>query len=283
MKILSYLGRGIMHEYRDLPCQDALGCRQADNGNVIAVLSDGAGSARYAAEAAQATVEAVLDHFSAVPLTAEEPLETLRASVLRTCRERLMDLWEQLGEPDIRHLSATLLFAVSSRERMLLGHLGDGMLTVLDRSGAILLDSPPEHRDGQANATYFVISPWGRQHLRLYSLDLSASPVDFLVMTSDGSWDMFKNRGSGDPVATVREFQQYVNEMDIASNADLADVLNQMAEVAVERMDDWSVLMWSTSAEGTVADAPPTVVSMLREEEEKHRQRCSEKQEEQDE
>ena len=38
MNIMRYLGRGIHHERKDLPCQDVILDRRAENGNQILVL-----------------------------------------------------------------------------------------------------------------------------------------------------------------------------------------------------------------------------------------------------
>ena len=66
--LMTYLGRGIAHEQLGLPCQDSVGCARTEKGCVIAAISDGASSARFAQEAASLTVRTVLDCFSRTPL-----------------------------------------------------------------------------------------------------------------------------------------------------------------------------------------------------------------------
>ena len=272
MNVLSYLGRGIAHERAGIPCQDALSHRICENGNWVMALADGAGSARWAAEAAQSNVHAIMEYFDTFSLVEFADMEPqLRSQTLaEVCMACLKDLQQKLEEPDLRHLSATLVFAVVSQAYILLGHLGDGMAVALDAQGNTVLYSGPEQVDGNERATYFTSSAGAAGHLRLHLLERSKNNVDHIVLTSDGAYDMFRNRGSGDPLATVRELQHYVNQQGMAKNHELADVLNQMAEIAVERMDDWSVVVWSEAAEHTCQLPPALPHSMLEDEQEKY-------------
>lgn len=273
MNILYYLGRGIAHEYGGIPCQDAVGYRYAPNGNAIAVLSDGAGNARYAAEAACETVDAVLDYFTRVSLDEYVGMDSaVRPDVvLDACRTRLLSKQAELMVPDLRHLSATLIFFVVSRTHILLGHLGDGTVITLAGDGSLLLHSLPEQNPASPNSTYFVVSPRAQAHLRLYLYNRAEYPADFIILTSDGPYDMLCSRGDNDPVVTARELHRYVREWSLNSDESLADVLNQMAEFAVEQLDDWSVLVWNGSAPPTCPAGETAVRSMLQAQASKHR------------
>lgn len=270
--MISYLGKGLAHERSGMGCQDAVGGLCADNGSVIAVISDGAGRARYAAEAAQCTVEAVTGLFGRMPLAEflEMPRDRQISMLLETCVTRLTEECTRLGEPDIRHFCATLLFAVVSPEQILVGHLGDGTAVVLDDGGQQLLHSHPAHGLQGSRTTYFTISPAAEHQLRLYCFDREQTSVDFLALTSDGPYEMLTNRGGGDPVETVRELWKLVRREGLDSEEGLADVLNQMAEIPFERMDDWSVVLWSAGGSGDGLPKLQQPRSMLREEQQKY-------------
>lgn len=250
MRILHYLGRGIAHERRKLPCQDVIGYECFENGHRVMALSDGAGSSRYALEAAQANVAAVLEFFrmtDPAAFAAMPPAERARA-IIAACLARLMTLREGRGELYARDICATLLFAVYDGAVMTIGHLGDGMILVQDAAGETLCCSAPEIHPSDQRSTYFTISPEAAAHLRIRSF--TAGQAATVLLTSDGACGMFENRGGGRAQATAEELLGYVRGGMICDNGDLADVLGQMAEIPSERLDDWSVLIGSAAIHG---------------------------------
>lgn len=270
--VISYLGRGIAHERSGEACQDAIGGCRTDHGDWIIVLSDGAGEARYATEAAQLTVEAATDYlyqYTMEELTAHLLQHT--QALLEACTAKLRNMQCQLCEPDLQHFSATLIFAVIGREQILIGHLGDGMAVVLNDTGQTVLYSRPEQGAGGGNTTFFTVSPEAPEKLRSYVIDRSKARADLLALTSDGPLEMFAGRGGGDPVNTVRELWDYAHNIGLNSTRNLADVLDQMAEITIERMDDWSVVVWCTAEGEEMLPVNQVPCSMLEEEERKYR------------
>lgn len=270
--VVSYLGRGIAHELAGEPCQDAIRWRISEHGALVMALSDGAGRARWAKEAAQWCTEAVTHFFSGMPLAsfAALPEEEGGALLLDRCRASLQRVREELVEADIRHFSATVVFAVADGERLLVGNLGDGMAVVLEDSGKVVLDFRPESGPMGGNSTWFVTSSGAEQHLRMRLLDRSADRAEFLALTSDGILEMLSGRGDGDPIQTIRELWSYIRSGDLDGEDALADALNQMAELTDERMDDWSMLLWWPEGEIQEESRGPVCRSMLQEEEEKY-------------
>jgi hypothetical protein len=192
-----------------------------------------------------------------------------RNVLLHACRSRLEQLRQAYHEQDIRHFCATLVFAVISDAQVIAGSLGDGFLAVLNDDGDPVLVLEPDRPYKESRTTYFVVSHDAHAHLRLRVLPASADAV-FVAMLSDGSYTMFSNRGNYDPIATVREVQYYIDKGDIADDEDLADAIDQMAEYPYERLDDWSVLVWSARTERVVSDSVIPVRSMLSSEEQKY-------------
>lgn len=246
MEMIGFLGRGIEHERRGLPCQDALGGRICGNGCRVYAVADGASSASFAEEAAGANVAAVLDYFETKGLDyflRLEPEERSR-EILEACRRELYLVRERLGT-DWMQLSATLLFFVCDGERWAAGHLGDGVLLVQSRDGEGLLYSEPENA-GRKSATYFTVLPDAAEHLRIHAGSPDRTPGRVLLM-SDGPCNMFHTR-SGSIRETAEELLSYVRPDGIATAEDLADALDQMTVYAFDRMDDWSVVLWSADA-----------------------------------
>lgn len=246
MEMIGFLGRGIDHERRGLPCQDALGGRVCGNGCRVYAVADGASSASFAGEAAGANVAAVLDYFETKGLGYFLGLEPEQRSreILDACSRELCLVRERLGA-DWVHLSATLLFFVCDGERWAAGHLGDGVILVQSRDGEGLLYSEPENA-GRRSATYFTVSPDAAEHLRIHTGGPDRSPGRALVM-SDGPCNMFLTR-NGSVRETAEELLGYVGPDGIATAEDLADALDQMTVYAFDRMDDWSVVLWSADA-----------------------------------
>lgn len=270
--VVSYLGRGIAHELAGKPCQDAVNWCVSDHGDIVMALSDGAGTARRAKEAAQGIVETVTEFFCGMPLADFTLLsaDQRRSLLLDSCRASLLRIRESAEETDIRQFSATFVFAVVSDTQLLVGNLGDGLAVVLEESGRLCLDFGPEAGLTGGNSTWFVISPDAEQHLRMQVLERSAERVDFLALTSDGIWELLCGRGDGDPVRTIRELRDYVRSGDLDGDDALADILNQMAELTDERMDDWSVVLWYAEGETAGSKWEPVCRSMLREENDKY-------------
>lgn len=240
------------------------------NGNMVMVLSDGAGSARFAEQAARENVDAVLEYFDAVPLSVFLLLEEeqQKKDILDACRNRLC----RFGGKEYRdyplEFSATLLFYVYDGKNFVTGQLGDGALFVFDRCCRCLVCTESENMNEEKQQVYFTSSPEADSFIQIHIFDVEKMPVDTVVMASDGACLMFENRGGGMAAETAKEIVQYIRKGVVRSNTELADVLNQMAEVACERLDDWSVLVWSVSTE--FEKEKLRVISMLEEENEKY-------------
>lgn len=257
---------GIAHQREALPCQDMLGHRCCENGNRVLAVSDGAGSARFAREAANTNVNALLDYFERVPLTdfLNKENECRVREILDACIDTLIDCSGEHENSMLADFAATLIFFVSNGESWAAGHLGDGYLLVQDAGGEVLLSSEPENA-GRSNRTYFTLSPDAADHLHITCRAADTPVPDLILMTSDGISPMFRTRRGSD-YETAAEILQYVRQGYIRNNADLADALNQMVIYPIDRIDDWSVLIWS-NPERFDAYAPAPVVSMLEVEE----------------
>ena len=114
MRILDYLGWGILHERMQIPCQDAAGYGSCANGNTIMVLADGAGSSKYAREAAQANVDAIMDYFRRTPVAefARMSPEARVDAIIDRCQEQIARTCGKGAPVHGSDVCATVLFAV---------------------------------------------------------------------------------------------------------------------------------------------------------------------------
>ncbi|MBQ9521066.1 MAG: protein phosphatase 2C domain-containing protein [Oscillospiraceae bacterium] len=267
MNIIPYLGRGIGHERAGVPCQDAVCWRVCADGKAVMALSDGAGSAEFAKEAAELTAQSVVDFFVSAPLsdflTREEAGQ--KADILRAVREAL-ERHPSYQPENAGQFSATLLFTVAEGESVLFGHLGDGAAYAENDAGELVYESEPEKRG--EGGTYFGVSPEAPRHLRLTVRD--AGEIAGAVLLSDGPYTMFRNRGGGAARETARELMDYARENQLTRRSHLRDALSQMAEYPGERLDDWSVLLLTRNQDAGADASELETVSMLDEETEKY-------------
>lgn len=243
MKIYRFVRKGIIHCKRDMECQDVARYYCDGKGFMVAALSDGAGSAVYARQAAEINVRTVIQLFrrkSFDNFFDMGPRKCKRLIVNNCVRNILVDSSRNKCD-DLRQYSATLLFVAADRKKhMLWGHLGDGALYLVNKNGEVCFESKPDNI-GASNRTYFSVSNNAREKLRLYTTKRSGEFPSLAIMMSDGPYTMFKNRGFGDPKVTIKEFSKYILGGEVNSNERLKILLDAMTEIESDKGDDWSI------------------------------------------
>ena len=181
---------GTSHARRDLPCQDASACRvlqPAEGGTVlVAVVADGAGSARRAAAGSALTCSFVLAEVEALFASGGEVADITRGRV---------ELWlaglqgevrrrAEAGGIAAREYASTVVAAVVGADRAAFAQVGDG--------AAVIAEQAQESRfrwvfwplNGEyENVTFFATEPHAAEHLEHRLID---QPVGELALFSDG-------------------------------------------------------------------------------------------------
>ncbi len=126
---------GSSHLRNRTPCQDASACEwieQAGASALVAVVSDGAGSAPFSQFGARTACELVLEETKAA-LAAGARVEDLgrefALGVLERIQVRLARVARHVRRPE-REFACTLLFAVVGARRALFAQIGDGAIVV---------------------------------------------------------------------------------------------------------------------------------------------------------
>ena len=152
---------GSSHTRVGTPCQDSATCIELglkDNSVLLAVISDGAGSAKFSEIGSRLVVQGfarcVVSH-----LRTRNSLEYITQEVIREwmddIRERIFHAAE-LRATEPRQMAATLVGAVICADRAIICHVGDGAC-VLRRKGSNLWEVPSWPAHGEyASSTYFV-------------------------------------------------------------------------------------------------------------------------------
>lgn len=242
MNIIHYLGKGVYHEDKNMPCQDFANHCYADNGNIIMALSDGCSSARYSGEASRISVESVITYFE--KHTIEEFLNNknnkndLIAFIISSFQK--YDKKKYLNSPS--DFSATLLFVVINDSKVLTGHIGDGNIVCCDQQGNITLFS--EEENGSAsNQTFFSVDIDAEDHLRLDVV--KKSMVNNVIMYSDGPQKMFYYIGNKNTENAAAGLLTEIFNNEINNCAQLSERLTYLTGDAMfQLMDDWSMLIY---------------------------------------
>ncbi len=161
---------GFSHIEQSVPCQDAYAVQVTPAGFLIAVVSDGAGSARRAAEGSRIVSDFLIQAIHKTLPTSIKFDESSRATWQVYLHQRILEVRAELERTSldglIEEFNSTLIGTVVGANGGVFFHIGDGAAcaTSFDFSEAVI--SPPENGEF-ANETYFVTDPHWEQHLRV--------------------------------------------------------------------------------------------------------------------
>ena len=239
---------GFSHIDEDIPCQDALAFKVKDNGQLIAAVADGAGSARLSHIGAQAFVDGAVSKIHALPGSEEIDPENIAAELtiaINETRERLL-VEHGDGESDtpasLRDFAATFLMVVADADGGAFFHVGDGAGTRFaadDIASAVV--SKPENGE-YANETYFVTRENWKSHLRVTRFD---GAFDTILLMSDGVTPMAMTKGCAGPFENfVTPVVGYLKNADGATGE--AAVVNTLSAENVRAVTgDDKTLLWA--------------------------------------
>lgn len=176
-------------------CQDTVRCVQVDD-VLIAVVCDGAGSAKEGGAGAEFFANQVTEHIAAAIQSGE-----LNQDGIAHCRDFLMRLIQlareeletvaQERELELMDFACTLLGCIASKEGGVFFHIGDGFGIYQKHDGQSIV-SPPENGE-YSYETYFVTETIWQAHLRLTPLP-SLNPGELIALMSDGPAPFAINR-----------------------------------------------------------------------------------------
>ena len=203
---------GKSHIDGGLPCQDACGTA-FENGRLVAVVCDGAGSASKSDIGATECADSLCKFLSAVvgsssacitPSVIEQAVEVARAHLqLRA---------DELGLP-VRELACTAVGVALFQDGGCIFHIGDGM-AVVELGDASTILSLPENGE-YANETYFITGDDWLPHLRTTPF---AGTIRCVSLMSDGAMPFAVNRGKtgmfGPFIDPVRSYLATVSEAE---------------------------------------------------------------------
>ena len=163
-KVCGVSVRGRSHEIENSPCQDSIFYKSYGNKSFIA-LGDGAGSKKFSQIGSKVITSKICDILN-------RNFDYIYKAKASEAKEFIIGkLWDSLQEQAtkkevaINELSSTLMFIGIKDSKVIIGHLGDGMIC-MKKGDKIEILSKSEERE-YSNMTYFV-SPKNTAKLNLF-------------------------------------------------------------------------------------------------------------------
>ena len=180
VKVISATIQGPLHSNKNLPCQDYC-CHTTAGKNFVAVVSDGAGSAKFGKIGAKIVCNTLIDllpncPFEKVKEAIQNAIEIARAKVLRHrlnkthCAQGMMDF------------SATIVGAVCHKNRGIFFHIGDGAALAISESDINnFIASLPSNGNFSCETFFYTQDNW-LENLRFTPFE----NADAIFLMSDG-------------------------------------------------------------------------------------------------
>jgi hypothetical protein len=238
---------GSAHERIALECQDAFSWAFTAAGVLVAVVSDGAGSARFGAEGAQLISRRVVERIQGLARlprsdAKEHAWRSLFREQLGAVRDELVaNAKERNCSP--QDLAATCLVLVARGGKVCAAQIGDGAIVVRHETNGVALLIGPQQGEF-ANETVFLTS-----HRPFRSLQVSlACDISGFAMLTDGLQSLALSMGN-DRSAYPGFFLPLFALLDSAGpsvlNADLPQFLRS-DRVRAKTDDDVTLLVATT-------------------------------------
>ncbi len=180
IKVLSACVTGPLHKIRNSPCQDY--CRHSTKGeNFVAVISDGAGSAKYGRIGARIVCDTLIDLLSNVPFA---DIKTSIINSIEIAREKLMfhRLNSHNNRKGLMAFAATLVGVVCNKNQGIFFHIGDGAaLAFTGNDFSHYITSKPENGIFSCETYFYTMDDW-RDCIRFTTFEQAHT----IMMMSDG-------------------------------------------------------------------------------------------------
>jgi Protein phosphatase 2C len=241
--------RGAAHEATGQPCQDRFAIGVGEDW-VVAIVSDGAGSAARAFDGARIVSEQLCRQLSDF-LKDNHRSDVLAADLASRVKGVLIEGIERARQccvdeagagEKLRSFHATIVGAVVLNTAGVLFHLGDGGASAHRRTATgleTICFSAPENGE-YANETFFFTQDDWRQHLRLTEIP---GPADAVWLMTDGAYElMVPPRQRQLREVTEREIDSMVFEGG-RSNLDVLSAILSSSQAATRNDDDKTLVI----------------------------------------
>lgn len=243
-KVIATAVRGTSHLEQNIPCQDAFSWT-VENDILIAVVSDGAGSAQKSEIGADVVTKTIINHF--IPLSSDPTkmsdsdfIKQEITNAIEKARESLVGLNESLSLHDYY---ATVVGCIITPTLGIFFHIGDGLGAAVYDNDWIACDMTLPENGEFSDQTYFYTQDNWQQHLRVTEFDAN---VQYLILMSDGamSFAAAKQLKGLEPkfiVPVTRYLEQHSEQQ---GNIALQETLDSPQSYSITSDD--KTLLWAT-------------------------------------
>mgnify|MGYP003564658254 CR=1 FL=1 len=184
-KLASAYVTGRAHLAKHIPCQDRtfeLIDKHSTGVFYGLSLADGAGSYKFSDIGAEIVTKKILKYLKSnfAKLFKTRSI----SSKITKYIEKILYIEANNRAIDIKELSSTLLFVVLKNDKFIVGHIGDGVIGVLDKLNNVSVLSHPDNGE-YSNSTFFTTTGNYPDRLRIVRGNIVDS-TGFILM-SDGS------------------------------------------------------------------------------------------------
>ncbi len=181
------------------PCQDSHGIKMIDGESGIAVVCDGAGSAKNSDKGSQFVVKKTLSTFSQIisdnkwsntKLPKEKEWKAASLKGFNKIRHDL-ELYAEELECETKSLACTIIAVIFFKDSLLFAHIGDGRAAYQNKNGEWKSILNP-HKGEEANQTIFITSDaWLIKDFEMKGIPVPETlivkeTIDAFVLMSDG-------------------------------------------------------------------------------------------------
>ena len=172
---------GPLHCHKKLPCQDYFKFRR-EGKNFVAVVSDGAGSARYGKVGARVICETIIDHLKNTKphQVIDKTYHAVDVARHKLCHHRLN---KQKSSGGLNDFAATIVGVVYNSGQGCFFHIGDGAALAFHSDGDLndFVASRPENGCFSCETYFYTQDNW-RENLRFTRFE----DFDTVFLMSDG-------------------------------------------------------------------------------------------------
>jgi serine/threonine protein phosphatase PrpC len=229
-KIASSYVRGQGHIKKDIPCQDrTYKLVQKHKSGIFygLALADGAGSCQYSDIGAEHITKKIL-YFLKSKFSYITRYRNPIPSILKFIEKELTELANS-KKIDFKELSSTLLFVVIKNDKFVIGHIGDGIIGVLNKDNSIKVVSYPENGE-YSNSTFFTTSIKHKRRLRI--LKGTIKNAKGFILMSDGTEESLFDKKNNSLLKTNVEIINWLknnseNKVEQALHTNLKDLISK--------------------------------------------------------
>lgn len=238
IKVASVTMMGNKHKSRGVPCED-FSLAIEKNGVSCVVVCDGAGSKQYthaklgSKNACETVSKLLCNHFDA--LYEENREAAVKSIIMATVHIGFSKLIEQYKLDSLERLSCTLLFCAVKDRRVLIGHIGDGLIAGVTSSGVRPITMPQNDKAGH---TYFVTAPHAADYLRL--IKTTTDDLHGVALMTDGVQDSVYDDNSGLVKPVVARMVETLSKGKEKCEEEITSILEKYIVGASNMSDDSS-------------------------------------------